>query len=130
MTNNGITPLPVGGGQGTEPTAAEARHKKLQKAAQDFEAVFIGNMLKQMRKPITGENTLLGNSSEAKMYQEMMDEATAKQMSRTGSFGLANLLCRTLEPNQPAAAAAAEPNQPAATHPSRGKELPSTLPKG
>jgi Rod binding domain-containing protein len=114
MTTNGIVPLVPGPaareGQGVSSPAAEARHRKLVKAAQDFEAVFVGSMLKQMRKSITGGNALFGNSSEAKMYQEMMDDATAQQMSHTGAFGLANLLLHSLEPKLTATKAALHPS--------------------
>jgi flagellar protein FlgJ len=78
-------------------TEAAQRHEKLKKACQEFEAIFIGMMLKQMRKSLTGSNALFGNSSEAKLYQEMSDEATASQMSRAGGLGLADLLCKRLE---------------------------------
>ena len=74
---------------------------KLQKTTQDFEAVFIGLMLKQMRKSVSGENALLGSSSEAKIYQDMMDDATAQRMSKTGTFGLAKVLLKTLSKTLP-----------------------------
>src|SRR5437868_5863995 len=80
------------------PTPEQVRqHQKLVKAAQDFEAVFIGQMLKQIHKSIAGDKPLFGGSQEAKMYQDMMDDATAQQMSRTGSFGLAKLLTKSLD---------------------------------
>lgn len=76
---------------------------KLQKTTQDFEAVFIGMMLKQMRKSVAGQNALFGSSSEAKIYQDMMDDATAQRMSKTGTFGLSkvlfNTMSKTLPPN-------------------------------
>ena len=94
------------------PTAkAEGpQHAKLKKATQDFEAVFLGQMLKQMRKSMSGGNALFGNSNEAKMFQEMADEATANQMSKTGGFGLAKTLYTSLArmlPNEDAPAAPA-----------------------
>lgn len=79
------------------------QHDRLQKTTQDFESVFIGMMLKQMRKSIAGKNELFGSSSEAKTYQDMSDDATAKQMSKVGTFGLARVMfksmSRTLPPN-------------------------------
>ena len=47
-------------------TKAAKEKARVTKATQDFEAVFIGMMLKQMRKSMTGQNALFGNSSEAK----------------------------------------------------------------
>ncbi len=92
-----------------KPGYAEAKaeyakqHDRLEKTTQDFEAVFIGMMLKQMRKSIAGKNELFGSSSEAKTYQDMSDDATAKQMSKVGTFGLARVMfksmSRTLPPN-------------------------------
>ncbi len=81
----------------TGPAQETPQQARLKKATQEFEAVFIGMMLKQMRKSMTGGNALFGNSHEAKLYQDMMDDATASQMSRTGSFGLARVLYKTLE---------------------------------
>lgn len=76
---------------------AAQRHEKLKKACEEFESIFIGMMLKQMRKSMTGSNALFGNSSEAKLYQGMMDDATASQMSKAGGLGLSELLCKRLE---------------------------------
>ncbi len=101
----------------TNASNAARQRDKLKKATQDFEAVFVGIMLKQMRKSMDGGNALFGNSSEAKLYQDMMDDATAAQMSRTGSFGLGNMLYKKLEPLMPAdpAPAAAEAAKAAAS---------------
>ncbi len=79
----------------------QRQHDRLVKATQEFESVFIGQMLKQMRKSMTGENALFGNSSEAKMFQDMTDDATATQMSHTGTFGLAKTLFKSLERTLP-----------------------------
>lgn len=75
----------------------DRKRAKLKKATQDFEGVFIGMMLKQMRKSMTGGSPLFGSSYEAKYYQEMVDEKAAQQMSTTGSFGLAKTLYRSME---------------------------------
>lgn len=80
---------------------AQKQRDRLKKATQEFEGVFIGMMLKQMRKSMTGGNALFGKSSESKMYQDMMDDATATQMSKTGTFGLAKKLYASLEHTLP-----------------------------
>lgn len=79
----------------------DRQNARLKKATQDFEGVFIGQMLKQMRKSMAGANPLFGNSSEAKLYQEMQDDATAENMSKTGSFGLGHLLYKTMKHTLP-----------------------------
>ncbi len=80
----------------TDNSPAAIQDAKLKKASQDFEAVFVGMMLKQMRKSIGGSNALFGNSSQSKIYQDMMDDTMAAQLSKTGSFGLANAIYKSL----------------------------------
>src|ERR1051325_8235900 len=95
---------------GTEPVSSvdpkavdeyKKQQSKLQKATQEFEAVFIGMMLKQMRKSMTGGDGIFGNSPESKTYQEMMDDTLATNLSQTGSFGLAKVMYRSLERTLP-----------------------------
>ncbi len=82
----------------TEAKAAYTKEKsRVTKATQDFEAVFIGMMLKQMRKSMAGDNALFGKSSESKIYQDMMDDSLAQQMSKTGTFGLAKAMVKSME---------------------------------
>lgn len=91
---SGTTPATTASGATSKTDRERARIKK---AAQDFESVFVGMMLKQMRKSMTGSNSLFGSSSQAKMYQDMMDDITAQQMSKTSPFGLATTLERSME---------------------------------
>lgn len=94
---------------GTALSAAHAKAKedytkekaRVTKATQDFEAVFIGMMLKQMRKSMAGDNALFGKSSESKIYQDMMDDSLAQQMSRTGTFGIAKAMIKSMESRLP-----------------------------
>ncbi len=87
-------------------TQASATYKSAKaratKATQDFEAVFVGMMLKQMRKSMASDNPLFGKSSEAKVYQDMMDDSLAQQMSRTGTFGLAKAMMKSIARTLPA----------------------------
>ena len=78
-------------------TEARAKRDKLKKVTQDFEAEFITQMLKQVRKSMTGENGLFGNSSEAKQYRDMVDEATAQNLSKAGGIGLGKALFKSLQ---------------------------------
>ncbi len=74
---------------------------KLKKATQDFESVFLTQMLKQAHKSMQGEGALFGSSSEAKFYGEMRDEMLAQHLSKTGQFGIGNLLYKRLEKTLP-----------------------------
>src|SRR3954469_24928462 len=99
---------PIGGlGTALEKVHAQAKAEftkekaRVTKATQDFEAVFIGMMLKQMRKSMAGDNALFGKSSESNIYQDMMDDSLAQQMSRTGTFGIGKAMIKSMESRLP-----------------------------
>jgi Rod binding domain-containing protein len=58
-------------------------------------------MMKQMRKSMAGEDALFGKSQEAKIYQDMMDDSLAQQMSRSGTFGLARVMMKSIASGLP-----------------------------
>lgn len=76
------------GGKKTDPAAAR-------KVAQEFEALFIGMMLKSMRET-TGKETLLGGGQGEDIYRSLLDVEYAKTMAARGGFGLADLVERQL----------------------------------
>ena len=82
-------------------THARQQRAKLKKATQEFEAEFIGTMLKEMRKSTQSDHSLFGSSSEAHHMQEMMDEQMAQHLSKTGAFGLATTLFKSVERTLP-----------------------------
>jgi len=63
------------------------------KVAQDFEAMFIHQMLKSMRNTVPKDEEM---STGRRIFTEMLDEQIANTASRTGSFGLANIIYREL----------------------------------
>ena len=79
--------------------------ENLRKVAQEFESLFLGEMLKSMRKATDtlGEGNPL-NTPAAKQYQEMYDQQLAVSMSREGGgIGLADVLMRQMSKNKPLA---------------------------
>ena len=77
----------------------------LRKVAQEFESLFIGEMLKSMRSAteVLGKDNPM-NTPEAKQYQEMYDQQLAVSMSREGGgIGLADVLLRQMSKNKPLA---------------------------
>lgn len=77
----------------------------MRKVAQEFESLFLGEMLKSMRKATDslGEDNPL-NTPAAKQYQEMYDQQLAVSMSREGGgIGLADVLMRQMSKNKPMA---------------------------
>jgi flagellar protein FlgJ len=77
----------------------------MRKVAQEFESLFLGEMLKSMRsatEALGKDNPL--NTPAAKQYQEMYDQQLAISMSREGGgIGLADVLMRQMSKNKPLA---------------------------
>lgn len=94
--------------------------ENMRKVAQEFESLFLGEMLKSMRSATDalGQDNPL-NTPAAKQYQEMYDQQLAVSMSREGGgIGLADVLIRQMSKNKPmapgeAAAASAAKQQEA-----------------
>jgi Rod binding domain-containing protein len=62
-----------------------------QRAFESLEEMFVSILLKEMRKSIP-DGGLLAKSHATKMYEEMMDEAFATQMAKSGQMGIAKQL--------------------------------------
>jgi len=93
----------------------------LRKVAQEFESLFVSEMLKASRKAsdvLAADNPM--NTETVKQYQEMYDQQLAVSMSREGGgIGLQDVLMRQLSKNKGSVAANPSPfprvdgNQPA-----------------
>lgn len=64
----------------------------LYKAAQDFEALFIKQMLDAMRKTLNTQDDMVGSGTGQDMYNDMLYDEYAKKMSSTGQFGIADMI--------------------------------------
>jgi len=83
--------------QGLRPTGAQdesAKQVQLKQACQDFEAVFIGQLWKQMRSSVPKEGIL--HSKEEESYVSMFDQELSVKMARSGGIGLADMLQASL----------------------------------
>lgn len=78
------------------PRADDPRDVKLREAAQEFEAIFVEMIFKQMR---SANNALSGESKgfARSTYESWQDQELARSISRQGSFGLAEVLYRQLQ---------------------------------
>ncbi|MCE5323115.1 rod-binding protein [bacterium] len=72
-------------------SAGSSEDKKLRKACKDFESIFLGYMLKSMRKTVE-KSELFGSSQEEEIYQGMMDEEICKSAAESNSIGIADTL--------------------------------------
>ena len=70
---------------------------KLRKACQEMEALFIHQMLREMRATVP-ESGLLPESAAAKIYRDMLDEAYSKIIAESrDNLGLGEMLYRQLK---------------------------------
>ncbi len=69
----------------------------IKKVAQEFESLFLNQMLKAQRSAneAFSEGNFM-NSNEAKTYQQMYDQELAVKMSKEGGIGLADVLARQM----------------------------------
>jgi len=72
--------------------------QKLKQACQDFEGLFLREMLKSMRETVP-ESGLLGKGFADETYQDMLDQELVKRMSHSSRIGLAQILYRQLVEN-------------------------------
>ena len=72
----------------------------LKKTCQDFEAIFIQSMFKAMRKSVV-QGGLFAKSNATAIFEEMLDQNIAAEISKKQSLGLADQIYRQMEKNLP-----------------------------
>ena len=65
--------------------------REMKKALEDFEALFINQMLTVMRESV-GKGDLFHGGSGEDIYTSLFDTELSKLMSKTGGMGLSNML--------------------------------------
>ena len=68
--------------------------KDMEKVARDFESVFVNKLLESMRKAVPKSGLL--DSSALDMYQSLMDQEMAKNMSERKGMGLGEMVYKDL----------------------------------
>ncbi|WP_380872559.1 hypothetical protein ACFB49_34840 [Sphingomonas sp. DBB INV C78] len=74
----------------------QADQAGLKKAAQQFEAVFLRQMISSMRSASLGEDIL--GSSASDQFRDMSDARTADSMAEKGALGIAEMLMKQFVP--------------------------------
>ena len=80
---------------GKEPDSEAKNDKKLLDVCYEMESLFIGNMLKSMRKTVM-ESGFFGKSIAKDIFRDMLYDEYAKSMARTGQLGLAKQIYNQL----------------------------------
>lgn len=65
--------------------------KALQDASQQFESLFLYQLLTEMRRTVP-DTDLLGNRRAEKLFQSLLDQEMAEQSSKNQSIGLATMI--------------------------------------
>ena len=103
-----INPAAAPAVQKTDTTPSDPEKKKLKEACQNFEAILVTQMLKEMRPE--GEDPIFGGSHARKIYESMKDEQMAEHLTRDRSpLGIGDLLYRQLVEKLDATTPADEP---------------------
>jgi flagellar protein FlgJ len=72
--------------------------KRLLEVCRDFEAIFIKQMLDSMRKTVP-ESGFTGGSLTEDIFEDMLYDEYAKEMSRTANLGIAEMMFKQLSKN-------------------------------
>lgn len=75
----------------TNPGLSAEDRQKIRESAQEFEALFVGIMLKSMREATPKSDFVNGGHAED-VFRSMLDDEYAKLMAKTGYNGIASLL--------------------------------------
>ena len=65
--------------------------KKLRQAGEDFEALFINQLLQGMRRTVF-QSKVLGDAPGKEVYQSLFDRELSKKMAHQGGLGLGKIL--------------------------------------
>jgi flagellar protein FlgJ len=70
------------------------KNSDLYKACQDFESIFIKQMLDVMRQTVHKQDDLIGGGLSQDVFEGMLYDEYAKKMAQTAGFGLAESIYR------------------------------------
>jgi len=73
----------------------EENKEGLKKAGSAFESIFMNLILKEMKKTVHSEDGILPESSDQKLFQEMLDEEVTNNLGKRGELGIRDAVIRT-----------------------------------
>lgn len=96
MQIEGFNPLPLQKAAAEQTPSRQAEEGKLKTACQEFEQLFLTQMLAQMRSSMP-KSDFMGGGQQEEMFNGMLDQERAKSWSQDGGVGLANLLFQQMK---------------------------------
>lgn len=98
LTANDSLSVDVAAAQALKAGAAAGGKDSLRAAAQQFESLMIGMMLKSMRETKFSEDDDPMNSGEGvKLYRDLLDQQWAAQLSKGHGLGFADMIVKSME---------------------------------
>jgi flagellar protein FlgJ len=91
--------------------------KAIKKVAQEFEAIFIGMMMKSMRETV-GKNELMSGGHGEDVFRSLLDQEYANAAAASGGTGLASMIEKELTRR----------STPAAVQPTKRENMPQHNP--
>jgi flagellar protein FlgJ len=76
---------------GKQHTGQTVDQDRLKKTCQEFESLFVSQMMQQMRRTIP-EDGIIGRSQAEKIYTGLLDNEIAKTVSQRQGVGLARMM--------------------------------------
>lgn len=81
------------------PPALDKAHTDLKKATQQFEGYFLHQLLTEMRKTVPDDKLLADDGNSKQIFQDMMDQTLADNLSSRGNLGMAKMMYDQLAPS-------------------------------
>jgi len=107
-----------------QTASGEKRKNELKKVSQEFEAIFIAQLLKVMRETIEESGLTEGGFGKS-IYTELFDQEVSLSIARRGALGISDLLYRSLVEKALESAAPASPPAPETLVPSASPAGPA-----
>lgn len=73
------------------------RNTQLREVAEDFETIFVKQMLESMRNTLNEDNRLVDTGMAGDYFEDMLYDEYAQVMSKTAGFGLADMIVNQYE---------------------------------
>jgi flagellar protein FlgJ len=98
LTANDSLAVDVSGAQALRASAAVGDKAGLRKAAQQFESLMIGMMLKNMRETkFSDEDDPMTSGEGTKLYRDLLDQQWATQLAKGRGLGFADMIVNSME---------------------------------
>jgi peptidoglycan hydrolase FlgJ len=92
---SGAAQVQASGARIADPSHVDKK-SKLFEQCEEFEAIFVKMMLKEMRSTVDKSDSLISGGWAEDIYSDMLDDEYSKSMAKKAGFGLADQLYKQL----------------------------------